>query len=388
MEKKTIQTEVDRLVSLVQEEGKISTKNAAKKLNMPISIISEWASFLEEEGIINIEYKFTTPLLVKRKLTMEQIEQIKDRVKEEKSIFERKSESTLNYLNKLEIEVNLLKEIFNELGTDFKTRVSDVERKFSQLKKAEEEKEKLNKHIIESKQRFMKNIADINKQLLKEQANCKTIYDLLYNQSCIESQTLDIQENELKLIKETDRILNKKLKGLKKRIDKKRLAELKKKDKLNYESESNILALEKKYEKLKERLDSEKAIIEELIKENQEQEKQTELLKKDVLSKIRASSSNIDTTLKDMGEVPKKLRLLMRKKDKILKILNGIRYNEKMLKEKLIDLMKKGSALNLAGNSDSIISEIENLEQSIGEISNKRGFFEAEIKKIFGLLRS
>ncbi|MBW2965603.1 hypothetical protein KY342_00700 [Candidatus Woesearchaeota archaeon] len=388
MQEKTIQTEVDRLVTLVHEEGRISIKKAARRLNMPVSTITEWASFLEEEGIINIEYKFTTPFLVKRKLSQEQIEEIKKDVKEEKNIFDRKSESTLNYLNKLETEVDNLKDIFNDLGKHFKRRFSDVKKQFNKLKKAQDEKEKLDKHIIDSKQRFIKIISDINKQLFKEQTDCRTIYDLLYNQSKMGSQILGIQEDELKLIEKTDMMLNKKLKELKRKLDRKKSAELKSKGKMAKKSESNLHALEKKYMKLKEFLNNERAIIEKLLKENQDQDRQIEILKKDVLSKMMISDSKINKTITEINEVPKKLKLFMSKKDKIFKILNGVSYNERMLKEKLVDLMKRGSAINLSENYEDIISEINELEKNLEEISSKRGFFEREIKKIFGLLKS
>ena len=59
-----ITTAVDSLVRLVNEEGRISLDDAAKKLGLPHNIVNEWAVFLDQEKIIHIEYKFTTPYLV------------------------------------------------------------------------------------------------------------------------------------------------------------------------------------------------------------------------------------------------------------------------------------------------------------------------------------
>ena len=163
---------------------------------MPVSTVSEWASFLEEEGVINIEYNFTTPFLVKKKLSAEQIENIKSSVQEEKDLFDRKSQSTLTYLNKLEEEVDTLKSLCDDLGKNFKSRLSASKREFCKFAKAEEEQKKLNTRIVESKQRFIKQMSDLNKQLMKEQANYNEIYNFLYNQSQIEGKILDIQEDE------------------------------------------------------------------------------------------------------------------------------------------------------------------------------------------------
>ncbi len=59
-----ITTAVDSLVSLVNERKRISMEEAAQTLGLPESIINEWASFLEEEHILGIEYQITTPFLV------------------------------------------------------------------------------------------------------------------------------------------------------------------------------------------------------------------------------------------------------------------------------------------------------------------------------------
>ena len=59
-----ITTAIDSLVDLVKTKKRIPLEDAAKELGLPSSIVNEWASFLEEEGILEIEYKFTTPYLV------------------------------------------------------------------------------------------------------------------------------------------------------------------------------------------------------------------------------------------------------------------------------------------------------------------------------------
>ena len=63
-----IETGVDKLVSLVNTNGRVSSPDAASKLGVGTNVIMEWADFLEEEGIISIEYKFTKPFLIARKI--------------------------------------------------------------------------------------------------------------------------------------------------------------------------------------------------------------------------------------------------------------------------------------------------------------------------------
>ncbi len=58
-----IETGVDKLVKLVEAKKKISTSEAAKLLGASNAVIDVWADFLEEEGIISLEYKLATTYL-------------------------------------------------------------------------------------------------------------------------------------------------------------------------------------------------------------------------------------------------------------------------------------------------------------------------------------
>ena len=49
-----METDVDLLVSLVREKGKISIENAAKTLKIPLTTIQTWVDFLLEEDILGI----------------------------------------------------------------------------------------------------------------------------------------------------------------------------------------------------------------------------------------------------------------------------------------------------------------------------------------------
>lgn len=384
---KTLQTEVDSLVSLIEEVERISVREAAKKLGVPASTVSEWASFLEEEGMINIEYKFTTPFLVKKGLTAEEAKEIDEQTADERDIFERKSESMLSYLNKLDQEVDSLKEIFEDLGKHFNSRFSDTKKEFKDLEKAKEQKKKVDKEILEEKKKFVRDVDDVEKKLLKEQSNYSELYTMVYNQGNIIRQILSIQQEELNFVKSADVTFEKKLKNLKKKIDSKKKTVLKKKDDLIEEAESNIREIEKRYSKIKDSLDSEKQIMGWLLKKNKDESEQTKSLNKGVVSKLNRSSAKIDKNLSDIEEIPRKLKSLISKKDKILESLRKISYNQKMLKEKLEDLMKRSSRLRSSKSSD-VIKDMKELEEELGEVTDKKSFFEKEIKKIFNLLHN
>ena len=63
MKEVNIETAVDSLVKLVNDKKIIALDEAAKILGVPENIVNEWASFLEEDKIMKIDYKLTKPFL-------------------------------------------------------------------------------------------------------------------------------------------------------------------------------------------------------------------------------------------------------------------------------------------------------------------------------------
>ncbi len=58
-----VETEVDALLRRLKRQGPTDIKTLAKQIKTSPSVIEKWANFLMEEGVITIEYRFTTPYL-------------------------------------------------------------------------------------------------------------------------------------------------------------------------------------------------------------------------------------------------------------------------------------------------------------------------------------
>ncbi len=56
-----VQTGADRLLDLVKKSREIAMAAAAKELGASVQTVEAWANFLEEDGLVTIKYKFTTP---------------------------------------------------------------------------------------------------------------------------------------------------------------------------------------------------------------------------------------------------------------------------------------------------------------------------------------
>ena len=60
---KKIATEVDLLMNLLKGVKEISIEDAARTIGSSVDIVEQWATLLEEERVVSIRYKFTTPYI-------------------------------------------------------------------------------------------------------------------------------------------------------------------------------------------------------------------------------------------------------------------------------------------------------------------------------------
>jgi hypothetical protein len=68
MTENVIKTGVDELLELLAHSAKIPLTEVATKLKVDAGVIEAWVDFLVEEGIIGIEYRFTTPYIYLNKI--------------------------------------------------------------------------------------------------------------------------------------------------------------------------------------------------------------------------------------------------------------------------------------------------------------------------------
>lgn len=112
-----IKTAVDSLIELVQREKKpITIDEVAKQLNLPVVIVHEWASFLEEAKVIEIDYKLNTPYIkIKKDKNFSSTKKTKDEIQKEREILIIKSQANLKDLKAKREYLNWLKTKFVEL---------------------------------------------------------------------------------------------------------------------------------------------------------------------------------------------------------------------------------------------------------------------------------
>ena len=119
----------------MNEKKRVSVVDASKELSVPKVVIEEWMNFLEEKGVIDVNYKLTTAYLVRKGITKKDIEKKTLEFKGHREGFLRKIESTVSVIERETAGLKNLKQSFDELSKD----VEDFE-KFASEQKARMEK--------------------------------------------------------------------------------------------------------------------------------------------------------------------------------------------------------------------------------------------------------
>lgn len=184
----TVRTQVDSLTELIKNKKEISFEDAAKNLNLPMSTIEAWATFLEEEGVVSIKYKFTTPFFVYKKpkeriasdiAPLVAIDEISKLLKEIPPLIKNKK------FNEAKQKQQDIKQLLANLPDEFKSEhselianIKEIEKKMDMLimdfmSKGVDYEEKLNeyKYIdkeFEDRVEKLKSIASITKTALEK----------------------------------------------------------------------------------------------------------------------------------------------------------------------------------------------------------------------------
>lgn len=381
MKNKEISTSVDKLVNLVNDHEKISFKQAAKKLAIPVSTVEEWAKVLDEEDILDIDYKLSNPVMIKKKLSKEQKKKELDEFKKSRQVFEKKIESATSYFDELDKKISYVTKIFKDMEGVMSSKLGSIDKELDELRKAEQEKEKLDEQIIDAKKRSLKKIQDIESHLEKEKVDYTKTYSNVNKELEKDEEELKKNKTFLDKIKEEEKSLKKKLDDVHS-LSKQIQDEIDTREKKIENAENHMLMVQKKHEFLKKELQEEHNSLKDMIEENESQEKIIRNLQKSVFEKMQESEKKITDKEKEVKDLPNHFKSIIEHKNQIGDLINIISHEEIELKEEVKKLRQKAKDLEKSLGTPSFEKEMKELNKRIDEVTSKRLFFKDKIKKL------
>lgn len=377
-----LKTGVDRLVSLIKEKKRISVPEAVKELGVSQIVVEEWADFLEEEGIISIDYKFATTWLIEKKLKKEEI--IK-KVKEfhgKKEVIVRKSESLLSFLDKEGEDIAKIRNEFKNIREDIHAELGNVKKELNELERYEELKNKVDDQVKKQDQAFANKIKEMDRQIIRAQKK----YSELLKEIGAEEKIIKTERLKTDSIKKIEEVLKQKIKKIEDTIDKVK-QKVKSEDIYIEDLESHIRRLKELAEDTRETINLQKKKIMPLAKESREYERKILNSQKEILKKVFERGKVIKEDINESKRLSDKFKKFFEKRMETTNLIEKINDDRNSLKKELNGFIARAKTFSISSQSLDIQKQIDIMEKRFKEIDQKKNIFEKEIKKLCSLIK-
>ena len=380
---KNIETGVDKLVSLITERKKVSIDEAAKELGVSKILVQDWADFLEQDGLISIEYSLSKVYLVERKLSKQEVERKTKEYTNKKESFLRKVETTLQSLDKDTVGFEKMRKEFDKLKQQIGGEIDSVKKDFKELEYYQDLKDNIDKDIEKQKSEYEKLMESSHHEIKAEERR----YREMLAQVEQERYKVTGDKRTIKTLEEQEALLEAKMKevnelvaDIKKRIGKEE------KD-LNI-SQTNLNKLETYVDQIERRLKGKKQeTLMPLIKMSEEHSNKIFNLQDQILEKLKEKKQDLSSYKGQKKAVYKDLKKFFDKKERAEKLLGEIETKKKTVAKEYEELIKHAQAFNAISKDSTVKKHMAELEKEYGKVEQHKKGLREEIRKLTSIIR-
>jgi len=379
----SIKTGVDKLVELVSERKKVTVDDAAKKLGVGKNVVQEWAEFLEEEGLVTLEYSFSKVWITERKITKEDVLSSAKEVSSEKEALARKVDVAITALQDETSGFEDIRKEFANIQSHIKEEINVVKTQLTELERYDLLRKNLDKDVTEQRNMYDSFAKDAQEKLKLESQKYEEL------QSLIEKERKNLEQygqklDELKKLRsDYDRTLNS-LKESLRNIDGVMNDYKNRFDDSNKMIENYKRALDKLNLELSEKKDSllNKKIAE--LKVNEDRIFKSQLhIEEEIKSKVGAIKSYAEVG----DKVHKSFDGFFSKNINTEKLISEIETDKTDLTKDLETLKKRVLTFTLMTNNSTIKSQLKELELSLESYEHKKLSIKYKIEKLLGIIK-
>ncbi|MFW5990769.1 MAG: hypothetical protein ACOCQX_00935 [Candidatus Nanoarchaeia archaeon] len=352
-----ITTGVDKLVKIIDDAGgRISVKEAMKKMNVSKEIIEDWANTLEESKTISIEDRLFNRYLVKGVSQKELKKKARELTLKEEAF----KQNALVVLKDFKGEAKGLKELedeFEKLSKTLKEKSKAIDEQLKNLY----EFDKLNKTFEQE----LKDVDTRTNQYVKkieDSINEKKIeYDNLLSRVAEEKKTIDKKNKELQEFLKKAEQLNKEIAESKRNID-----ELSKAAK-NIDPEIRLL----KDRAIKEFTQTQKEAVQRIS------QKQSKFLKEIMLKRKFMRIGYEESQM-----IKERLDYFFSRHQQIQKKYDKLRQQRQEILDELGEVIRLAEEYKVLSMKKDVSKEFEEVEKRFKKIQEKRDNFKKELDEL------
>jgi chromosome segregation ATPase len=379
-----IETGVDKLVGIVDKKKKISVDDAASELGVSSVIVQEWADFLEEEGIISIEYSLSKVFLCEKKLSKKEIETKGKEYGDKKDAFIRKVETAMQTLELETKSFERLKEEFLKLKDSLGSEMNKIHDQLSSIKQYEALKRNMDDEIMKQRGEYNKVLQDAEAKIKDDGAKYEDVIKRLEK----EKEALDKEKAGLtEVVKEEDAV-KERMKALTKvleSMDKKVEEETNVID----NAEKKIDALEKFASKVEDEVKRKKNdIIAPLLEMSYDHRDRVIRIQDEIIAKLKERKNEIETLSTQGQAVAQKFDDYFSKKSKVEDLFKEIETNKSDLKKEMDGLIEKAKGFNISSSTSEVKKHIADLLAKYDEVEKKKHTMRKNMDKLVDILHS
>ena len=376
-----IETGVDRLVQLIKGKKRITVADAAKQLGVSKIVLQEWADFLQEEKVIDIDYKLTSTWLIEKRMTEEDIKKRGSEFESIKDNFIRKVETSIGGINRETEGLKKIKTEFDRLKKDIGKEVEKVKDEVKELESFENLKRNIDQEIINQQAEFRNSIKDAHKQLLEEEKKYQNIINSIER----EKDEVKMEETDIKTLRIKEDQLKSKLNEIKSLMENINKGIDDDNSKIGYTKE-HVKELEKAADKIEQTVIKKRESIDPLLKKSKEHEEKINQIQNRLLEKVLEKKATINQAKDEGKEIIDKFNKFFERKAQVDMLLMKIEEDKVGLKTELNNLIKKAKMFDIVASSKSSDKYVKELKIAMEKIDHKKDIFKNEINKLLSLV--
>ncbi len=376
-----LETGVDKLVALVAKQKRIELSQAAKELKVDTAVVQEWGEFLEEEGIVSLEYSLSKTFIVEKRMSKAEIVRKEKEYEGGKEAFVRRVDVALKHLDDDTAGFEDIKRQYDDLKHHLGHDMDAVKEEMEQLKQYEELKKSLDADIEKQRGEYRASLEGVRAKVAEQEAKYKKALS-------------DIGTEAERIGKEMEGLkgLRKEEQDLMRRIGDLSAAAAKVKERLDAqgtaiaEHEGRLTTLRELAERL--RLDivqKRKREIEPMLRISDDQSARILRIQDEIMGKVKARSEKMREFEKQSEEVVARFAGFFDRRARTEQLIKDLDKAKEEMRADLEDLVRRAKAFQVSRGADTD-THLKDLEKKFAQFDERRGAFSSGLSRLKGLL--
>lgn len=370
-----IETGVDKLVELVGKEKKIELHEAAKRLGVDPAVVQEWAEFLEEEGIVSLQFSLSRTYVVEKRLNKNERQKKEKEYESKKEAFVRRVGSALKQLEDETAGFDAIKKQYDNVKQHIGDEIDAVKEEMEQLRHYEELKRSIDDDILKQKVDYQKKLDEIHSRIKSEERRFRKIAEQVDD----EEKRLNQERTEFEDIRKEEQDLMKRIDALKD-IVRSVHNRLETQEESIKSHEDRLKTLHDLAENLKDDIvEKRKKELDPLEKISEDQAKKILRIQDEIVEKVKAGRNKMQEFEGQSKEIAQQFEKFFKKRSRTEHVIRELDKAKHEMQDELNDLIRKAKAFEITSKTDTD-KHIRELEGSFKEFDRRKNAFSRQLE--------